>query len=258
MQEDPQRAGPLWGGRGALRIAELGLLDACQPVLMVSSCGSCKALSHVTSLRLPTAHHHVPISQKMTRTRTMPVMAICGAPVQSERQAESRPLILSSDTSLRRTLLNQAHSRPVPWASGAPSCTAPGPLLVSLLCRGQDGPREAPGLLQAQRVSAAAGGGRRTQVSAPQGSPPSFQPQGLPRGTSVGGRGCQLNAPGTWGWMDPESAQGMAYGSKCTFCLQQAGPHDPGRQQLRAGKLELGVPSDPRYSWGLRPHPGPS
>lgn len=199
MQEDPQRAGPLWGGRGALRITELALLDACQPVLMVSSCGSCKALSHVTSLRLPTAHHHVPISQKMTRTRTIPVMAICGAPVQSKRQAESCPLTLSSDTSLRRTLLNQAHSQPVHWASGAPSCTAPGPLLVSLPCRGQDGPREAPGLLQAQRVSAAAGRWAVNPGLCPSGESAFLSATGPPSRDIRGRQGVPPESPGDLG-----------------------------------------------------------
>lgn len=51
----------------------------------------CKALSHMTSLRLPPACQHIPISQKITRMRMIRGIAICGAPHHTRRQAKSWP-----------------------------------------------------------------------------------------------------------------------------------------------------------------------
>lgn len=83
-----QEAGPP-GEEETLRTTAPASRDGSQPFLTVSSCGLCKAAPSMTSRRLPTAHHHIPISQKTTIMMTIMIMAISGAPVHARHQAKS-------------------------------------------------------------------------------------------------------------------------------------------------------------------------
>lgn len=103
MQEDPAEGWTPEGGRDALRITAPVPLDGPMPaLLMASSYSLCKAVPSLTSLRLPTARHHIPIPQKITIMRTIAIMAISGAPIYARQQAKS--LLMSSHSTVSNIL----------------------------------------------------------------------------------------------------------------------------------------------------------
>lgn len=112
MQEDPAEGWTSGGGRDALRITAPAPLDGPMPALpMVSSCSLCKAVPSLTSLRLPTARHHIPLPQEITLMRTIAIMAIRGATTYVRQRAKSLPM--SSHSTVSHTLQEEAPN----WAS---------------------------------------------------------------------------------------------------------------------------------------------